>query len=118
MAIKIGSIVIHCFEFYRMIDFWKNALNYNLRETPTDDWAVLTDSQGKGPNLSFQKRETKRQKKNWIHLDLYTSNLTNEVERLLEIGAKKYSWRYPENTDYIVLEDPDGNLFCVVQKNE
>jgi catechol 2,3-dioxygenase-like lactoylglutathione lyase family enzyme len=118
MAIKIGSIVVHCFEFDRMIDFWKNVLDYNLRETPTDDWAVLTDPQGKGPNLSFQKREKKKEKRNWIHLDLYTNNQKNEVERLLEIGAKKYPWRYPENADYIVLEDPDGNLFCIVQKNE
>jgi hypothetical protein len=100
-----------------MVDFWKNALAYSLRETPADDWAVLTDPQGKGPNLSFQKREKKKEKRNWIHLDLYTDNQKNEVERLLQLGAKKYPWRYPENADYIVLEDPDGNLFCVVQKN-
>ena len=28
----------------------------------------------------------------------------------------RYPWRYaPEEGDFIVLEDPDGNLFCVVQ---
>jgi hypothetical protein len=54
MKIKIGSIVTHCFEFDKMIDFWKNALHYHLREPPTEDWAVLTDPEGKGPNLSFQ----------------------------------------------------------------
>jgi predicted enzyme related to lactoylglutathione lyase len=118
MALTIGSIVIHCFEFNRMIDFWKNALHYRLREPPSDDWAVLTDPQGKGPNLSFQKREKKRARRNWTHLDLYTNNQSDEVEKLLKAGAKKYPWRYPENADYIVLEDPDGNLFCVVQKNE
>jgi catechol 2,3-dioxygenase-like lactoylglutathione lyase family enzyme len=118
MSIRVGSIVIHCFEFDRMIDFWKNALNYHLRETPTDDWAVLTSPEGKGPNLSFQKRDKKKETRNWIHLDLYTNNQRNDVERLLKIGARKYPWHYPENADYIVLEDPDGNLFCVVQKNE
>jgi predicted enzyme related to lactoylglutathione lyase len=118
MSIKIGSIVIHCFEFDRMINFWKNALNYHLREVPTNDWAVLTDPEKKGPNLSFQKRDKKKEKRNWIHLDLYTNNQRDEVERLLKIGAKNYPWRYPENADYIVLEDPDGNLFCVIQKNE
>jgi hypothetical protein len=51
-------------------------------------------------------------------LQIKIGQLKNEVERLLEIGAKKYPWRYPENADYIVLEDPDGNLFCVVQKDE
>jgi predicted enzyme related to lactoylglutathione lyase len=115
MAVKIGSVVIHCFEFSRMIEFWKDALGYDFRERPADDWAVLTDPRGRGPNLSFQKREKKKEKRNWIHLDLYTDDQNNEVERLLKRGAKKYPWRYPENADYVVLEDPDGNLFCVVQ---
>jgi hypothetical protein len=38
-----------------------------------------------------------------------------EVERLVKIGAARYPWRYEPNHDYVVLEDPDGNLFCVVQ---
>ena len=38
-----------------------------------------------------------------------------EVERLIKIGARRYPWRYRQNADFIVLEDPDGNLFCVVQ---
>ncbi|MDR2101013.1 MAG: hypothetical protein LBP43_00405 [Treponema sp.] len=117
MPIKIGSIVTHCFEFDKMIDFWKNALHYHLREAPTEDWAVLTDPEGKGPNVSFQKREKKKEKRNWMHLDLYTDNQKDEVARLIQIGARKYPWRYPEDADYVVLEDPDGNLFCVVQKN-
>jgi len=38
--------------------------------------------------------------------------------RLLKIGARRYPWTYPPGADYVVLEDPDGNLFCVVQKND
>jgi len=39
-----------------------------------------------------------------------------EVERLLELGAGRVDWRYPEGADYVVLADSDGNTFCVVQK--
>jgi catechol 2,3-dioxygenase-like lactoylglutathione lyase family enzyme len=113
---KIGSIVIHCFEFDKMADFWQEALHYRPREPKTGDWLVLTDPENKGPNLSFQKRDRKRERRNWVHLDLYTNDQKNEVERLLRLGAKRYPWRYPEKADYVVLEDPDGNLFCVVQK--
>jgi catechol 2,3-dioxygenase-like lactoylglutathione lyase family enzyme len=115
MPIKIGSIVVHCFEFDTMAHFWQSALGYEPREAATDDWLVLRDPKGQGPNISFQKREKKRNKRNWIHLDLYTDDQAHEVERLTQIGAKKYPWRYPANADYVVLEDPDGNLFCVVQ---
>jgi len=113
---RIGSIVFHCFEFEKMVSFWKEALHYNFREPPSEDWAVITDPCGKGPNLSFQKRERKRERRNWIHLDLYTADQESEVRRLTAIGARLYPWRYPPDADYVVLADPDGNLFCVVQK--
>jgi catechol 2,3-dioxygenase-like lactoylglutathione lyase family enzyme len=113
--LKIGSIVIHCFEFEKMIEFWSKALNYQNQDRDSDDWIILKDPNNESVNLSFQKREKKRDRRNWIHLDLYTHDQVNEVERLKKLGAKNYHWRYEENADYVVLEDPDGNLFCVVQ---
>ena len=118
MGIKLGSIVFDCFEFDRMIEFWREALHYKPRGTISDGWGVLTPIDGNGPNLSFNKREYKKKKRDWKHFDLYTNDQKSEVERLQKIGAKKYPWKYPDNADYVVLEDPDGNLFCVVQKNE
>jgi hypothetical protein len=49
-------------------------------------------------------------------LDLYTPDRDKEVARLLELGAKPYPWRTDRLVDFVVLEDPDGNLFCVVEK--
>ena len=113
---RIGSIVIHCFEFDRMVAFWRGALHYIPREPATSGWVVLRDPNGRGPNLSFQARDRRSGRRSWIHLDLYTSRQTEEVARLVGLGARRYPWRYPERADYVVLEDPDGNLFCVVQK--
>ncbi|MDR0450773.1 MAG: hypothetical protein LBH26_05875 [Treponema sp.] len=116
MDLKVGSVVIHCYEFEKMVEFWREALGYRYRDPPSGDWAVLSDPSGGGPNLSFQKRDRRRERRNWIHLDLYTGDQRAEAERLIRLGAKAYPWRYPEGADYLVLEDPDGNLFCVVQK--
>jgi catechol 2,3-dioxygenase-like lactoylglutathione lyase family enzyme len=112
---KIGSIVIHYYEFERMVAFWQAALHYLPREAATQDWVVLCDPTGKGPNLSFQAQEKPPERRGWIHLDLYTPQQELEVERLITLGAKPYPWRYAEGADYVVLQDPDGNLFCVVQ---
>ena len=38
-----------------------------------------------------------------------------EVERLLRLGATRKDWNYEPDADYVVLQDPDGNPFCVVQ---
>ena len=113
---KIGSIVIHCHDFERMVAFWEGALQYVPREPARGGWVVLRDPKGQGPNLSFQAREHPRRVRNWIHLDLYTNDRDAEVERLVALGARRYPWRYRPDADYVVLQDPDGNLFCVVQK--
>jgi catechol 2,3-dioxygenase-like lactoylglutathione lyase family enzyme len=101
-----------------MVEFWRRALGYVPREAVSDDgWVVLRDPAGKGPNVSFQKCDRRAPRRGWIHLDLYTSDQQGEVERLVELGARRYPWRYPPGADFVVLEDPDGNLFCVVWKD-
>ena len=115
-TVRIGSIVVHCHEFERMLEFWQGVLGYEPREPPSGGWVVLRDPEGRGPNLSLQARDRRPPRRAWIHLDLYTPDHAAEVERLVALGARRYPWRYPPGADYVVLEDPDGNLFCVVQK--
>jgi predicted dithiol-disulfide oxidoreductase (DUF899 family) len=115
-GLTIGAIVIRCFEFDRMLAFWRAALHYVPREPPETDWVVLCDPSGSGPNLSLDRAPDRRTgRRGWLHLDLYAGDREGEVERLVGLGATRYPWRYPAHADYVVLEDPDGNLFCVVQ---
>jgi catechol 2,3-dioxygenase-like lactoylglutathione lyase family enzyme len=117
--VKIGSIVVRCYRFDSMLAFWQEVLGYEPREPPKEDgWVVLSDPEGRGPNLSLERvpepleplGETSR-----VHLDLYTTDQEGEVERLLGIGASRYPREYRPEEDFVVLEDPDGNRFCVVQ---
>jgi catechol 2,3-dioxygenase-like lactoylglutathione lyase family enzyme len=100
-----------------MFAFWQATLGYVPRDPATDGWVVLTDPRGRGPNLSLSRRPTVRKARGWIHLDLYTDDQAGEVDRLVALGARRYPWRYRPGADFVVLEDPDGNLFCVVQKD-
>jgi glyoxalase superfamily protein len=67
------------------------------------------------PICPLNKTVKPRTSRNRLHLDLYTDNQEVEVERLVAAGATRYPWRYRPGADFVVLEDPDGNLFCVVQ---
>lgn len=114
--VRIGSIVIRCYESERMWQFWQEALHYVVGHTD-NGFVLLSDPSGKGPNVSIDKAPVKRiGRRSWIHLDLYTPDQAGEVERLISLGAKLYPWRYEPDADYVVLEDPDGNLFCIVQE--
>ena len=115
--VKVGSIVIRCFEFERMRGFWRDALHYEVvHADPNGGFVILADPRGAGPNLSLDQSPAPRSgRRSWVHLDLYTRDQRAEVERLVALGARRYPWRYGPDADYVVLEDPDGNLFCVVQ---
>ena len=120
-SLTVGSIVVRCFEFDRMLAFWQEALGYEPREPEANGWVVLRDPEGRGPNVSLDRvpeplealGATSR-----IHLDLYTTHQEDEVERLIGIGATRHRQEYPPDADFIVLQDPDGNRFCVVQVRE
>jgi catechol 2,3-dioxygenase-like lactoylglutathione lyase family enzyme len=118
--VRIGSIVIRCYEFERMVAFWRQALGYVVGHAdPKGGFVILSDPSQKGPNVSIDQTQIRRTgKRSWLHLDLYTAKQHDEVERLVRLGAKRYAWRYQPGADYVVLEDPDGNLFCVVQEGE
>lgn len=116
--VTIGSIVIRCYEFERMAAFWQQALHYVVSHAdPNGGFVILSDPRGRGTNVSIDQSPTRRTgKRSWLHLDLYTANKHDEVERLVQLGARRYPWRCQPDSDYVVLEDPDGNLFCVCQE--
>jgi Glyoxalase-like domain len=119
-GVRVGSIVIRCTRFDEMRVFWQAALRYVPREAPQDGWIVLTDPTGTGPNLSLERVERPivpaPDALSAIHLDLYTEDQTGEVERLVALGATRYAGETPDEADFVVLVDPDGYRFCVVQK--
>jgi hypothetical protein len=51
--VKIGSIVIRCYEFDKMMAFWQEALHYVPREPAEAGWVVLRDPAGRGPNCPW-----------------------------------------------------------------
>jgi hypothetical protein len=120
--IRVGSIVIRCVRFDELVAFWQAALGYVSREPPRDGWVVLTNPSGRYPNTSLDRVAEDRLQPlgdlSRVHLDLYTADQPAEVERLLGLGATRYEREYGPNEDFVVLVDPDGNRFCVIDKSD
>jgi hypothetical protein len=118
--LKIGSVVIDCINFDKMLVFWQEALHYLPKSPAKDGWMILRDPEGRNVNVSLNQVSVseKLTGRNWLHFDLYTNHQKSEVERLLKIGATRHSQTYDPDDDFIVLEDPDGNLFCVVDTSK
>jgi catechol 2,3-dioxygenase-like lactoylglutathione lyase family enzyme len=113
--LRVGSIVIRVDDLQRQAEFWEAALGYVRREETSDDFVLLRPRDGVGPNLSLDQVRSELQIPPRIHLDLYTEDQTREVERLKALGATEVHWdKRPPDADYVILADPEGNRFCVV----
>jgi Glyoxalase-like domain len=88
------------------------------REPAEDDWVVLADPDRGDVNVSLQKVPERASEKNRLHFDLYTSDQAGEVERLLLIGATRHPREPEPDEDFVVMADPEGNLFCVIDTGE
>ena len=112
--LEIGAIVWGVRDLNRAINFWSEALNYKLKREPDVDFAILIPKEGEVIQLSLNAAVTSDKPKRH-HIDLFTHDQINEVERLIKLGAIRVKWNYDAEADYVVLSDPDGNTFCVVQ---
>lgn len=112
--ITIGSIVIRVDDLRRQTEFWSAALGY-LPRGMDDDFVLLRPKDGIGPNVSLDRVPSAVQVPPRIHLDLYTEDQDGEVRRLIGLGASEVHWdKRPTDADYVILADPEGNRFCVV----
>jgi predicted enzyme related to lactoylglutathione lyase len=113
--IRVGSIVIRVDDLQRQTEFWTAALDYVPRDDDSDDFRLLRPRDGVGPNVSLDRVRSTLQIPPRIHLDLYAEDQAAEVERLKALGATEVQWdKRPPDADYVILADPEGNRFCVV----
>ncbi|WP_405826174.1 VOC family protein [Streptomyces sp. NBC_00838] len=117
--ISIGTIVMGASDVRRAAEFWSRALDYVPRDGEVaDDWVVLVPADGTGPGLSLGLSGTPVQEHPRVHLDLYASDAAEqagEVARLVSLGAERVDWDlYPDDPDFVVLADTEGNRFCVI----
>jgi hypothetical protein len=51
-----------------------------------------------------------------LHLDLNPEDQSAAVERLLALGARRVDVGQGADADWVVLADPEGNVFCVLAR--
>jgi hypothetical protein len=107
-------------------DTWPDALAaWGLTEDQYNDAYAAVDPEGKRPRLFFHKVPEGKTAKNRLHLDVRVSGmpgpkrdgkdeiLAAEVARLEARGARLFQI-VDEPHDYtVVMQDPEGNEFCL-----
>lgn len=99
-----------------LASFWTAVLGGTRREVPEASGVALVERED-GPNLLFKDLPKGTERDLPIHLDLHVEDREEAIERFSDLGAsvrETKSEEYGEHTHtWTVMEDPDGNGFCV-----
>ncbi len=118
--LTVGVVVLGVRDVERAARFWTKALGYHVRRDGFGGWATVLFPPDNGPGtaIALQRSDTAPQDHPRMHLDLHVADASEqsaEVARLVTLGAEPVDWdSYPDDPDFVVLADPDGNRFCIV----
>lgn len=117
--ITLGSTVLGVQDVARAAAFWTAALGWEPTSAGDETWIILQSTDGTKERISLMLSETPVQGHPRIHLDLYAEDQHAEVDRLKSLGASDVDWDlYPDDPDFVVLADTEGNRFCVIDSPE
>ena len=118
--LHLATVFLNVQDMNRAVGFWTAALGYVRREKDWDpEFMMLIDPARRRLPVSLQLADSPPREPVRVHLDLYTNEQGRHVERLVMLGATRVDeWPYPDGADFIVMRDPDGNEFCVIDHPE
>ena len=135
------SLVLDCADPVRVGAFWRQALGYVEADPPKGygSWAevaaappadgicyMITDPDGTRPSMLFQVVPEPKVAKNRLHIDIRLSagipwpsdeerrRIDAGVAPLVELGATVLHRNQDPDDWFVVLQDPEGNEFCLV----
>jgi catechol 2,3-dioxygenase-like lactoylglutathione lyase family enzyme len=103
---------------------WQEALvAFGVPEDQRDSAYAIVDPAGAGPRLFFQRVPEAKVAKNRVHLDVNVgagrtaderpAHVRAEAARAVALGATQVRVAEQRGEFWVVLQDPDGNEFCL-----
>ncbi len=126
----IQNVTFACDEPDELATFWAETLDYELEPIPSEfaqaladaghdpsDARAIFDPTGDGPRLFFKRMPKSTTEHIPIHLDLSVPNREQAVTELVTRGATEIETKTRDIGERVqiwtVMEDPEGNGFCV-----
>ncbi|SOD73935.1 hypothetical protein SAMN05892883_3126 [Jatrophihabitans sp. GAS493] len=117
----LTGVTIDCADPARLAAFWSALLRRPVTDEHGDDprWATVGSRLDTAPRLTFQRVDEPNRTKVRIHLDVQVDDVAAGRDEVESLGG---SWS-GERHDYdegvvMVMKDPEGHEFCLVQHYE
>lgn len=101
--------------------FWSEVTGYPVTDERDDVVRLRAPGHRGVRHILFFRVDDPTPGKNRMHVDLATREPNTEIERLLGLGATlvdepvdgRPAWRHGNGNRWVVLQDPEGNYFCL-----
>ncbi len=105
-----------CSDLSSAVGFWREALGYDDPNplNPEAQFHGIVSPDGGLHHLTFQRVTEPKVAKNRVHLDLFVDDVNEQAKRLIGLGAKALNAHEEDGFNVMVMEDPEGNEFCLV----
>jgi predicted enzyme related to lactoylglutathione lyase len=116
MPTRLESLVVDAADPSRLARFWSDVTGWPITYEEPDEVIVELEDEPYVA-LVFGTVDDVKRGKNRLHLDLATRSAehqASEVERMRSLGATPADIGQGD-TPWVVLEDPEGNEFCVLE---
>jgi predicted enzyme related to lactoylglutathione lyase len=112
MGSRWEQVVVDAEDPARLARWWAEALGYQIvHEEPGE--VEIRRTPDEMPGLLFTPVPDAKTVKNRLHIDLRPDDQEAEVERLVDMGARRADIGQ-RDVSWVVLADPEGNEFCVL----
>lgn len=120
MTVQLAAVTFDCEDALTVGTFWSQALGRPLDGHSTSGFATIGMANGHATGGSnawmFARVPEPRSAKNRMHVDLVAPDREGEVGRLIDLGAKRGDDHEAWGIAWTVMQDPEGNEFCVAQE--
>src|SRR5438552_4703819 len=117
--LKLARIVLDTTDIKKSARFWSKALAYKVTHMSDTFWSLKHPTDPRTTRLGLQPTSERKAHDavNAVHLEVFTDDMEREARRLVKLGASRVpNWPYGDDApNWIVLQDPDGHEFCVVE---
>jgi predicted enzyme related to lactoylglutathione lyase len=117
MSLRLVELCFDAHDPARLAQFWATALRWSVADEGSDA-ARVAPTDGTCFGLEFVRVADAKTSQNRVHLDLTTTTIEDQhetVRSLIELGASHVDIGQSPIETHVVLADPEGNEFCVIE---
>lgn len=106
----IKCIVINTTDQPHSVEFWSKVLG----RTVTAEYDPYVELKKEGEiTVAIQKVDVMPAQSAGVHFDLKVNNLEDAINRVCRLGGTHVKTRKKEKWSWAIMQDPDGNVFCL-----